>query len=85
MPAMRPSERSSGVVTAAAMVSGLAPGSDAETLMVGISTRGKGEMGSNFNAATPTSIRPTVSSVVATGRLMKGALKVISHGRYTIC
>ena len=77
IPAMRPSERSSGVVTAAAMVSGLAPGSDAETLMVGISTRGKGEMGSHCNAAIPTSIKPTVSSVVATGLLMKGALKFI--------
>ena len=29
MPAMRPSERSSGVATVAAIVSGLAPGSDA--------------------------------------------------------
>ena len=37
-PAMRPSCRSSGVATAVAMVSGLAPGSPAETEMVGKST-----------------------------------------------
>jgi hypothetical protein len=37
-PAIRPSERSSGVATVAAMVSGLAPGSDADTEIVGKST-----------------------------------------------
>ncbi len=34
-PAMRPSERSSGVATVAAIVSGLAPGSEACTEIVG--------------------------------------------------
>ncbi|TWG86304.1 hypothetical protein L602_002100000930 [Cupriavidus gilardii J11] len=34
-PAIEPSARSSGVATVAAMVSGLAPGSDADTEMVG--------------------------------------------------
>ncbi len=34
-PAMRPSERSSGVATVEAIVSGLAPGSEAETEIVG--------------------------------------------------
>ena len=34
-PAMRPSERSSGVATVAAIVSGLAPGNDACTEIVG--------------------------------------------------
>ncbi len=34
-PAMRPSARSSGVATVAAMFSGLAPGNDADTEMVG--------------------------------------------------
>ena len=34
-PAMRPSERSRGVATVAAIVSGLAPGSDACTEIVG--------------------------------------------------
>ena len=37
-PAMRPNWRSSGVATEEAMVSGLAPGSDAETETVGKST-----------------------------------------------
>jgi hypothetical protein len=41
-PAMRPKRRSSGVATELAMVSGLAPGKAACTLMVGKSTRGKG-------------------------------------------
>jgi uncharacterized protein (DUF4213/DUF364 family) len=34
-PAIRPNERSSGVATVAAIVSGLAPGSDACTEIVG--------------------------------------------------
>ena len=73
MPAMRPSERSSGVATVAAMVSGLAPGSDAWTEMVGKSTCGSGDTGNSGNAAAPKSARPMVSRVVATGRSMKGA------------
>ena len=40
-PAMFENWRSSGVATAAAMVSGLAPGSEAETWMVGKSTFGR--------------------------------------------
>ena len=57
-PAMRPSERSSGVATVAAIVSGLAPGSDADTEIVGKSTCGSGETGSRRNAATPASAMP---------------------------
>ena len=45
-PAIRPKRRSSGVATAEAMVSGLAPGSPALTLTVGKSTRGSGATGS---------------------------------------
>ena len=45
IPAMRPNCRSRGVATEEAMVSGLAPGSPAETLMVGNSTWGSGETG----------------------------------------
>ena len=45
-PAIRPSVRSSGVATVAAMVSGLAPGRPAVTEMVGKSTCGKGDTGS---------------------------------------
>lgn len=85
MPAMRPSECSSGVVTAAAMVSGLAPGKDADTLMVGISTRGIGEIDSSRKAANPANTRPMVSSVVATGRRIKGALKFIRRNLWQLC
>jgi hypothetical protein len=72
-PAMRPSERSSGVATVAAMVSGLAPGSEADTEMVGKSTWGSGETGNRRKAAAPARASPIVSSVVATGRSMNGA------------
>ena len=44
-PAMRPNWRSSGVATDDAIVSGLAPGRPAWTLMVGNSTCGRGETG----------------------------------------
>ena len=44
---MRPNWRSSGVATAEAMVSGLAPGRPADTSMVGKSTWGSGETGRN--------------------------------------
>ena len=46
IPAMRPNCRSSGVATAEAMVSGLAPGRFAVTTMVGKSTRGSAATGS---------------------------------------
>ena len=46
-PAMLPRARSSGAATLAAIVSGLAPGSEALTRMVGKSTCGKGETGSS--------------------------------------
>ena len=68
MPAIRPKDRSSGVATVAAMVSGLAPGKEAETLMVGLSTCGKGATGNCRKAMMPASATPMVSSVVATGR-----------------
>ena len=45
--AMRPSWRSSGVATAEAIVSGLAPGSAADTMTVGKSTCGSGATGSS--------------------------------------
>jgi hypothetical protein len=45
-PAMRPNCRSSGVATADAIVSGLAPGSPAPTPMTGISTSGSEATGS---------------------------------------
>ena len=78
---MRPSARSSGVATVAAMVSGLAPGKPACTEMVGKSTCGSGDTGSSRNAIAPASAMPSVSSVVATGRWMKGAEMFMSARR----
>ena len=72
-PAIVPSTRSRGVATVAAMVSGLAPGSEALTEMVGISTCGNGAIGSCVRPIRPASVRPSVISVVATGLAMKGA------------
>ena len=72
MPAMRPSERSSGVATVDAMVSGLAPERLALTTMVGNDTLGSGATGSRWYASRPSSTMPRASSVVATGRLTKG-------------
>jgi hypothetical protein len=54
------------------MISGLAPGSDVETLIVGKSTCGSGETGSKRKATAPAKPTATVSSAVATGRLMNG-------------
>ena len=63
---------SSGCATEEAMISGLAPGRFADTRMVGKSTCGSGATGRNGKAARPTSASPAISSVVATGRSMKG-------------
>ena len=73
IPAILPKERSKGVATVAAIVSGLAPGRLAETEMVGKSTCGRGETGSNLNAVIPAKTIATMMSVVATGRLIKGS------------
>src|ERR1700758_2251957 len=77
-PAMVENWRSSGVATDDAMVSGLAPGRLAETWIVGNSTCGSGETGSIRNAITPASATAIVSSVVATGFLMKGSEMLIT-------
>src|ERR1051326_2488896 len=71
--AMRPNCRSSGVATAEAMVSGLAPGKPAFTEIVGNSTWGSGDTGSSRYATTPASSIAMVNSVVATGLLMDGS------------
>jgi hypothetical protein len=55
------------------MVSGLAPGSDAETLMVGKSTFGSGATGKNMYAAIPAIRIAAASSEVAMGLWMNGA------------
>src|SRR3954447_5048203 len=54
------------------MVSGLAPGSAAETWMVGKSTCGRGATGRNGYAAIPASRSPAIRSAVAIGRRMNG-------------
>jgi hypothetical protein len=46
--------------------------------MVGKSTCGSGDTGSRRNAIAPASAMPSVSSVVATGRSMKGADRLIA-------
>ena len=60
------------LATVAAIVSGLAPGTRAETEMVGKSTCGNGATGNKRNATAPSNKIAKVSSVVATGRLIKG-------------
>ena len=67
-PAMRPNCRSSGVATADAIVSGLAPGRAAATEIVGNSTCGSGETGRKKYDSPPASVIAIVNSVVATGR-----------------
>ena len=79
--AIWPRWRSSGLATLFATVSGLAPGSCASTLTVGISTCGTGATGSLKKASAPASAMPTVNSVVATGRAMKGAEMFIAAPR----
>src|ERR1022692_1853437 len=66
-PAIRLNSRSRGVATDEAMISGLAPGSEAETEMVGKSTCGSGETGRNGKATSPVRATAAVSNVVATG------------------
>src|ERR1700687_4331633 len=70
---MRPNWRSSGVATAEAMVSGLAPGKPAPTEMTGNSTCGSGATGRKLNASVPESSSAAASNEVPTGRLIKGA------------
>ena len=71
--------RSSGVATDAAIVSGLAPGSVALTWMVGKSTAGRSETGSFWYAASPKATKLAMTSVVMTGRRMKGADRFIAR------
>src|SRR5271170_3378646 len=76
---IRPNSRSRGVATEEAMISGLAPGREADTETVGKSTCGSGDTGNNLNAATPDKPIAAVSSVVAMGREMKGAEKFMAR------
>src|SRR6266852_3551451 len=67
MPAMVVNCFSSGVATAEAIVSGLAPGSAACTWIVGKSTLGRSLTGSRRYAITPKMRIPAITSVVSTG------------------
>src|SRR5262245_55565276 len=71
--AIRPNCRSSGVATDDAIVSGLAPGSEADTEIVGKSTCGSGDTGSDSNATAPASPTATIRRVGAIGRGINGA------------
>src|SRR5215472_11488515 len=75
--AIRLNWRASGVATADAMVSGLAPGRLAPTEIVGYSTWGRGATGSMRKATPPARATATVRSVVAIGLRMKGSEMLI--------
>ncbi len=64
---------SSGVATAEAITSGLAPGRFAETEIVGKSTLGKSLTGSCQKPTRPNSKMPNMTSVVITGRRINRA------------
>src|SRR5579863_7032800 len=62
---------SSGAATAEAIVSGDAPGNSAVTWIVGKSTLGRSDTGSNRYAAMPNTRIPIMTRVVMTGRRTK--------------
>ncbi len=78
IPAIRPNCRSSGVATAEAIVSALAPGNEAETEMLGKSICGSGATGSSTYPSAPARVMATVNSVVPTGRWMNGLERLMS-------
>ena len=69
---------SSGSATAEAIVSGLAPGRPALTLIVGKSIVGRSLTGSCRYAIAPNTMMPSMTSVVVTGRLMKSPDKFMT-------
>ena len=64
---------SSGVATADAMVSGLAPGRLAEIWIVGKSTLGRSLTGRTRYAVIPKNRMPSMTKVVMTGRRIKSS------------
>src|SRR5690606_27040167 len=66
----------------AAIVSGLAPGSDALTTMVGKSTSGSGATGSSRYAISPNNTTPTASNALATGLRINGRERFIRGRRF---
>src|SRR2546421_456641 len=75
---MRLNWRSRGVATDDAMVSGLAPGSEAWTLMAGKSTWGRGATGSCVKATAPARATAAVQQTLGTGRRMKGRARLMA-------
>ncbi len=61
------------------MISGLAPGNDAPTVIVGKSICGSGAIGRKKKATAPASAMATVKRDVATGRWMNGEDKLIGN------
>src|SRR3954469_24187229 len=80
MPAIVENCFSSGVATADAIVSGLAPGRLALTEIVGKSTFGKSLTGSDRYAVIPKTKNAIITSVVMIGRRMK--ISAIFMNRY---
>src|SRR5574343_667631 len=79
-PAMRLNERSRGVAILDAMVSGLAPASEALTEIVGKSTCGKGATGSWRTPILPAIVIATTSRVVAIGRSTQSRSQFTANG-----
>ena len=77
-PAIVENSFSSGVATEEAIVSGLAPGSDADTEIVGKSTLGRSVTGSSRYAIIPKMRIPAMTIVVMTGRRMKSSEKFMT-------
>src|SRR5690348_3116589 len=77
-PAMVVNCFSSGVATAEAMVSGLAPGRLAETVMVGKSTLGRSLTARSRYATKPNSRMASMIRLVITGRRMKSSATLIA-------
>ena len=72
-PAIWARRRSSGAAREEATVAGSAPGNEAETLIIGKSTRGMAATGMKWYAMMPARKRPMASNDVPTGRRMNGA------------
>jgi hypothetical protein len=77
-PAIVENCRSSGVATDEDIVSGLAPGKDADTWMVGYSTFGKSLTGRVRYAMIPNMRMMNVIRVVMIGRRMKSSARFIT-------
>jgi hypothetical protein len=80
-PAILPNWRSNGVAIEEAIISGLAPGNPAPTVIVGKSICGRGAIGRKKKATPPARAMATVRRAVATGRCMNGEDKLISQFR----